>query len=307
MLASSEFPTVVVGIATRNRADLLATAIRSVRSQTYPHLRLHLLDDASEDQTPELRHLFPDVRWDRVEKRIGLIKARNELMLNATEDIYASLDDDAWFLNGDEIELGVELMRGDPRIAAVAFDVLSPDRPSAVGRTGNHTVTSFPGCGHLLRLTAVRELNGYDDLPGFYGGEENDLCIRLLDAGYSVVRMDGVHVWHDKTLLGRDFHYLHRSGVCNDLASALRRFPDTIVVPTLIVKIIRHFIFAGRNKLLKPFIMGVFDFLGAWREISRKRHPVKFSTVVLLRRLRERGVPTTLSTWLSAAHRRGDG
>src|SRR5437762_12405020 len=48
-------------------------------------------------------------------------------------------------------------------------------------------------------LSAAREVGLYEANPGSYGVEEKDLCLRLLDAGYKIVKLSGVHVWHDKT------------------------------------------------------------------------------------------------------------
>ena len=84
---------------------------------------------------------------------------------------------------------------------------------------------TFVGCGHMVRLSAAREVGLYEANPGHYGVEEKDLCLRLLDAGYKIVKLFGVHVWHDKTEIGRTFPSQYASGVCNDLVLTYRRTP----------------------------------------------------------------------------------
>src|SRR4029079_8717640 len=147
-------------------------------------LRVAVVDDASADATPSVRPEFPTVSWERFATNQGYVRARNKMMLSAPEDYYVSLDDDAWFLATDEIALAVDYLESHPKVAAVAFDILSPDRPDANGRGKKTLVALFIGCGHVFRLSLVKRLGGYGQFPGSYGVEEADLCLRLIDAGY---------------------------------------------------------------------------------------------------------------------------
>ena len=196
--------SVVVGLATHNRADVLRKAIGSALDQSFAPLRVAVIDDASSDETPSLRHEFKSVSWERWEQGHGYVRARNQMMLTAAENYYVSLDDDSWFIKGDEIAIAVDFLERHRQVAAVAFDILSPDRPNQISRGAQRLVATFIGCGHLLRLSVVKELGGYAEFPGAYGVEEKDLCLRLIDAGYQIVKLDGVHVWHDKSGLARD-------------------------------------------------------------------------------------------------------
>ena len=119
--------------------------------------------------------------------------------------MYVSLDDDAWFLEPTAMAEAVRVMERDPKVAAVGFEILSPDCPRPSGKKGVEPAKMFIGCGHALRLKAVREVGGYEAMPGFYGGEEKDLCLRLLDRGWKVVKLSGSTVWHEKTLTQRDW------------------------------------------------------------------------------------------------------
>ena len=83
--------------------------------------------------------------------------ARNKMMLTATEDYYVSLDDDSWFIRGDEIAIAVDYLERHPEAAAVAFDILAPDSPQPVPRGVRHSVGMFIGCGHVLRLSTVKD------------------------------------------------------------------------------------------------------------------------------------------------------
>ncbi len=276
---------VLVGISTYNRADILPKAIQSALDQLLLPVKVGVVDDGSTDATAAVAKQFPDVEWTRFDLNRGLAPARNHLMLTSDADYYVSLDDDAWFLKGDEIALAAEVLDQDPSIAAVAFDILSPDRPDAVPRSPMVPSAMFIGCGHMLRLDVVRQMQGYVALPGSYGGEEKDLCLRLLDARYRVVRLPGVHVWHDKTQTARDLEAQHRSGVCNDLTIALRRTPLLLVPAAMGWKVLRHYQFSRKAGLLGPYWAGIRAFLKLLPVVWRGRHPVRWGTLRLAARL----------------------
>jgi GT2 family glycosyltransferase len=137
----------------------------------------------------------------------------------------------------------------------------------------------------VLRLSAVKQLGGYAEFPGSYGVEEKDLCLRLIDAGYQIVKFDGVHVWHEKSLLARDLPRQHCSGVCNDLVLTLRNVPLPVLFPLLAWKILIHLAFAVRKDMLRPCLQGFRDFAMAAASIWHARRPVRLSSLVQYRAL----------------------
>src|SRR5262249_39510881 len=244
---SANSPSGLVGIVTPNRARGLAKAIECSLAQSHRPLRVAVIDDASTDDTPLLlRERFPAASWERREQPEGYVRARNRMMLNSGETYYASLDDDSWFLEGDELAVAIAFLEGHPNIAALAFDILSSDRPAGKPRPAPSPAALFIGCGHVLRLSVVKELGGYVESPGTYGGEEKDFCLRAIDAGYEIVKIEGLHVWHDKTMRDRDLAKQCRSVVCNDFVLVWRRAPLILLVPMLAWKLARHFLFAIR-------------------------------------------------------------
>ena len=136
-------PTVVVGIATHNRATLLSKAIKSALDQSYRPLRVAVIDDGSIDETPALREQFEPVSWERWDDAQGYVKARNRMMLGASEEYYVSLDDDARFIDGDEIEIAIEFMESRPSVAAVAFDIIAKWRPEKRPRGDSNAVRTI--------------------------------------------------------------------------------------------------------------------------------------------------------------------
>jgi glycosyltransferase involved in cell wall biosynthesis len=87
---------VTVVIPTRNRARLLAEALRSALSQVDVALEVQIVDDASTDETAALLDTFPDqrVKTIRLVSARGVAAARNLAAAEATGEWLAFLDDD---------------------------------------------------------------------------------------------------------------------------------------------------------------------------------------------------------------------
>jgi GT2 family glycosyltransferase len=274
-----------VGIVTRDRAKILVKAVTSALSQRGANIQVAVLDDGSRDETDNLRARFPQVTWIRREVSDGYMSARNELMTQVGFEYFVSLDDDASFVQGDEIEVAVDYLENNKSVAAVTFDILSHDRPNPVPRGERRPRAAFVGCGHVLRLAPIRLVGVYETTPGSWGGEEKDLSLRLMDAGYEIVLLQGVHVWHEKTPFAREFPAQYRSSVCNDLVMTLRRTPTLLVPPALCLKFYQHLMFAWKRGKTRSCWQGFALFVRFMPRVMQSRHPVKFATLCAFMRL----------------------
>jgi GT2 family glycosyltransferase len=239
--------SVLIGITTQNRCKVLPKAIESALAQTWPNTSIAVYDDHSTDDTQLLKDKYPSVQWVRPDKPVGYRHARNHLMSSTDCELYCSLDDDSWFLAPDALTRGVEMFIAEPKLAALAYHVLDSTCPT----TTNHESSlvhcrTFVGCGHILKLSSAKDAGLYHDAPGSYGGEETDLCLRLLDAGYEVKLLKGVHVWHDKTFTSRNAVEQHVSAVRNELWTTYQRAPISVVWWLLPARITNQLRFAIR-------------------------------------------------------------
>lgn len=89
-------PFISVIIPTSNRAHLLPRAIESVFNQTYTHLEIIIVDDASTDDTPNVVMALEDnrIRYFCHTTKCGGSAARNTGIKAAQGDYVAFLDDD---------------------------------------------------------------------------------------------------------------------------------------------------------------------------------------------------------------------
>jgi GT2 family glycosyltransferase len=205
-------------------------------------------------------------------------------------DIFCSLDDDSWFLKEDALSIAVKYMCDHADVGAIAFDILSPDDGSTEVMASFEAVETnmYIGCGHLLRTDIVKKMGGYISNPGYYGGEEKDLCIRLMNAGFKIIKLRGLYVWHDKTSLARNQAKQHRSGVCNDLVFAYRRVPGWLLIPVLGYKLFSHLkfsIFYKQASLVIPCLCGFGDFFSFLFKSNKQRDAVSYSTYQKFRSL----------------------
>ena len=274
---------ILIGITSKNRSSILPKAIDASKAQTYPFKEIWVFDDASTDDTILLKDQFPDIHWIFSDEPKGYVYARNLMMQQEGFDFYCSLDDDSWFLDENLLVDAIKFMQENPKTGAIAFDILSPDNPEHKQNKITYTETNtFIGCGHIVRLEALEKIGYYVPNPGYYGGEEKDLCIRLIDEGYQIIKFNGGYVWHEKTNIARNQPAQHKSGVCNDLIFSARRVPILILFPYLLYKICSHFRFAvtyQKGLLFKPFLAGVGSFLVSILKNKLYRNPVQMSTL----------------------------
>jgi glycosyltransferase involved in cell wall biosynthesis len=95
-MASNKLPLVSICIPTYNRADMVKTAIKSALAQTYPHIEILVVDNASTDNTPEIIQTFADPRLSffRNEENLGIFGNFNRCIELARGDIIHILHSD---------------------------------------------------------------------------------------------------------------------------------------------------------------------------------------------------------------------
>ena len=106
-------PKVSVIIATRNRCALLPRAVESAR-RAGSDVEIVIVDDASDDQTPAVcANYASDVRYVRLQRRLGVGGARNVGLISSTAPYIAFLDDDDVRLPGS-LDKQIELLDAEP-------------------------------------------------------------------------------------------------------------------------------------------------------------------------------------------------
>ena len=176
--------TITVTLVTRNRAPQLREALESIRVQSYPHVDIVVVDNASDDNTVEmLRTEYPDVTCVRLHANLGCPPARNIAMANATGDYVASLDDDGVF-ERNALEECLKVLNAHSDCGLVMMNIVEVGRERPIFETGA-CIPYFNGGAILLKRSVLESVGYYDD-SYFRNGEERDFSIRLLDQGYTI-------------------------------------------------------------------------------------------------------------------------
>lgn len=224
--------SVTVVICTRNRAEALRVCLQSVRLLEHDAVEFVIVDNApADDSTREviMEIAVEDSRFRYVrEPHPGLSWARNRGLAHATGEIIAYTDDD---VRVDSLWLK-GLLRGFHRRADVAcvtglvasaslelaaeqyFDARvswsSTCEPRVYdARHGPAVIELHPyaaggfgtGANFAFRTRLLREIGGFDESLGAgshcAGGEDLDIFVRFLRAGYSISYEPAALVWHE--------------------------------------------------------------------------------------------------------------
>jgi GT2 family glycosyltransferase len=295
-------------ITTKNRKSELRRAISSALQQT-ARPRILVMDDASSDGTALMvTQEFPSVRLERSHHSVGYIRQRNRAAEIANTPILISVDDDACF----STEYVVEQTLADfdhPRVAAVAIPFIDVNRSSSIRQKAPapqpiYATYTYIGTAHALRRDLFLGLAGYREILT-HQMEEEDLCVRLLEAGYITRcgRSDPIYHFESPT---RSWTRMDYYGARNKVLYAWHNVPLPFVIGHLPVTTAMTLCFAWRPDRVLTRFRGVLDAYLLCLRRRAKRSPVACSTYRLSRWLKkceavsldeiERWLPDTVSS-----------
>ena len=216
-------------IATRNRCSLLPRAVESAQ-RACSDVEIVVVDDASEDQTPEACHRL-GVHCIRLERRLGVVAARNIGLVASSSHYVSFLDDDDTRLPGS-LDAQLELLEAQPAAGMIY------GRAFYGNAEGHADGTSYPEhcpqgdvfwqllCWNFIpcptvvfRRACLKRIGLLDEAaPGI---EDWDLWVRIAEL-YPIIAVDkAVAIWRQGTpgsdqftshteKLHRDAYRLHR-------------------------------------------------------------------------------------------------
>jgi GT2 family glycosyltransferase len=152
-------------------------------------------------------------------------------------------------------------------------------------------VPAFIGFAHLVRRSIFCELSGYRESFEFYG-EEKELCLRLLDAGYKTVYLPEARVAHVIDRGSRDLRRYLRMVSRNDCLNTLYNDPIMRVLWMLPARVALYFRMRRHWKISDPG--GAFwlvrNIAGHLPDVLQRRKPVSRATLARWRQLQRNHV-----------------
>ncbi|MEL6330868.1 MAG: glycosyltransferase family 2 protein [Planctomycetota bacterium] len=299
-----------VAISTHNRKDELKTAVDSCLAQSLgERLQVVVVDDGSTDGTSEMLRAtyghLPNVRLDAKHPGIGLIGERNRFPELCDAPVIVSMDDDAIFESKHTVEQtladfeGASVKEAEGRVAAVAIPYIDVNiRPGVVqqsppahddGPGRLYAAEQYRGTAHAILKEPFIRVGRYR-AQLFRQGEEQDLSIRLYNAGYVVVLGTADPIHHLESPK-RSKPAIYRFTARNNLWFAWHNVPKPAFAKhalggalNLLVDGLTH---PGR---LFPRVEGVWQGFGGMLGSQRaERDPVSMAAYRLFRRLRKGG------------------
>lgn len=281
-------PTVTVLITAYNRPDELADTLHTLRRQQGCALEIIVIDDASEPSLePVVRAACPDAVYLRNPTNQGYIANRSRGMQMARGEFIVSLDDDSAPTAPDALVQAVQRMQAEPEIGILALLVHHGLTPPAAPSTAlsERYVTSYIGCGHVLRRDLVAQLGGYRDFYDYYG-EEAEYALRALAAGWRVLLYPAVVIHHRVSAVGRSTGRIRGYSLRNHLWTIWLHLPWYAVIVETVWKLFSNGIEVVRQGEPRWGAWGVASFARGLPRVLRLRRPIPRTTYRLYNALR---------------------
>lgn len=207
--------TLSVVIKAYNEEAKIARALESalaVAAEVAPmRLEVILADSCSEDGTIATAVKYPVRIVQFAEPQERCCGAGVQLGYQAARGEFVYLMDGDMALAPGFLPKALQVLREDPAVGGVGGAVVDERVANAFDRirVNNKAVSSAGpqkclGGGGLYRRSAIDAAGGYAADPGLRGYEEAELGLRLLNAGYKLVRLPDVavcHLGHDASTL----------------------------------------------------------------------------------------------------------
>lgn len=178
-------PLVSVIMAAYNAEAHIRDALETVVAQDWSPLEVVVVDDGSQDATPDIVQSFPSVRYIR-QDNAGPSPARNAALAAAQGELIAVFDSDDLMATG-RLRAQAEYLFSNPEVGAVLGRQEWLNPPEWLPRDAVYgDLDGIPvGGAAMFRARVIRDLGGYD--TSFTHGEDTDLLIRMRERGIPYV------------------------------------------------------------------------------------------------------------------------
>jgi glycosyltransferase involved in cell wall biosynthesis len=182
-------PLVSVVMASWNGEEFLRPALESLFAQDYEPIEAILVDDGSEDGTPEIARSFPNLRYIH-QSNAGLAAAHNTGITASTGELIAFLDDDD-VLPPTKVNVQARYLIEHPDVGCVLGRQEWINPPAWLTRDAVYGDLDgiAPGTA-MIRRDVLERLGGFD--PAFRWGEDMDLLVRMREQEVQLVVLPDV-------------------------------------------------------------------------------------------------------------------
>lgn len=257
--------------------------LQKTLEQSHPNFEIVVIDDCTPDSSVEdAVKAFGTVRYIRSDRNRGVVGVRNYGVQFCRGKYIVNLDDDSWMENSDALEKLEVLFHSAPLIGIVSFNInVNATGYPWASDTKPFPCSSYTGCGHAFERTALQIVGPYTELYCTYG-EELELSLRFIDAGYTIMAAPSIMVFHDESQINRNRARAETFTAINWFRREIALAP-LIFLPLSVGRAFLHLL-AGRKGIDWPMFWreafgkgkSIFLFAGKLRKPVRIRSYVKW-------------------------------
>lgn len=238
-----------VVVITFGRTHEVLTCIDSMRSQERAAFEIILIDNNVDSAISDFLHTHVKdlgVRYAKNFTNLGVAPARNLGAAMAKGSVLIYIDDDAYFAGHDSFEIITQRMKEDDSLGVLTFKLLDwftkrvgrkefPFKNKRLDHDVERQATYFLGGACAIRKSAMFAAGKYCE-DFFYGMEELDLSFRIIDAGFKILYIPSIVVWHKPSPGGRlNKKEFWQHTLENRLKVSMRNVPWSYFVPVFLL------------------------------------------------------------------------
>ncbi len=200
-----------------NRVDDMKETLTSLEDQTNKNFEIVVVDNGSSDGSIEMiESNFQHVKLVRLDSNLGCEEGFNIGMQNSDGEIYFYLDSDA-SLDKNVLEKVKKEFIKDKELGILDPRIINPNNNLIINEPKHWPKkNAFTGCAAAIRSSVIDKI-GMRPSEYFIYSSEADLCLRTINAGYSIVHFEEIIAFHrespEKRLSDKFYYYFTRNGL----------------------------------------------------------------------------------------------
>ena len=276
-------------IPTFNRPEALSKCLEKLLNcDPAPQEILVHVDAGDLTTEPTLKPIFGNqVRWLHSETRQGPGGGRNRLIREAKFPLVASFDDDSWPLDPKYFQIASELFDAYPQASVLSAQEFRRNVEPKSKDNYIREISCFQNCACLIRRDAFLQTRGYLPLRYAYGMEEADVALQLLDAGWKILDVPSLQVYHDTQLEHHNTVPITSSHISNTALLAYLRYPIA-AWPLGMMQVMNRVRYAASVGRWRGIPQGLWQIPHTIWQHRHHRQPVRPDTLKLSRQIARR-------------------
>jgi GT2 family glycosyltransferase len=172
-----------------------------------------------------VRRAFPNVTVVMSDTSVGPGGGRNRLVAAARNELIASFDDDSYPADKDYFSRVEVLAETFPEAALFAASIFHQNEFIVLEEKLISRTASFGAGGVVFRRSEFMAAGGFVSLAIAYGMEEEDLALRLLNRGKTLLHCPFLRVFHDTDRSHHNSALITSGTIANVALLAWLRYP----------------------------------------------------------------------------------